>query len=514
MDKRAAIDYITKHLGDREWRIDNLYYIRDRDGNKVKFVRNESQLKFWNEMWFLNIILKDRQRGFSTLIAIFILDACLFNSGTAAGIVDITLPDAKKKLGKIRFAYEHLPSFIKSAIPLKTDAREALEWHNDSSVYAATSHRGGTLQILHISEMGKIAVRFPDRARETRTGAMNTVKHGNFIFTESTAEGNAGEFYEDCQVAQKSMAAGNKLTELDFKFHFFAWWMGSENEMDPDGVFISGEDEKYFTQLEEKIGVKLTERKKAWWSKKKAQQKDDMLREFPGTPEEAFEAAIEGIYLSKQLNFLNKHHRITEIPFDPRYPLNTGWDYGLSDTMTIWVHQRVEFVDRVIGYLAGEDDDVLYYWAELNRRYEGSWGNHFLPHDFGHRRGGTAKDSASPPKTLEMILREAGMHNTRIIPRIDSKQTAIAEVRGWLPTAYFDRRGCELGLKCLQNFRREWDEVNGCWKDRPRHDWAMHGYDGLETLVRGLNAYGVKGKIGEDPPSYYNELPPPSNWRA
>ena len=81
---------LKERLKDREWRIDNLYYIKNKDGNKVKFFRNPSQKKFWNEMWYNNIILKDRQRGFSTLIALFIYDSCLFNSNIQAGIIDPT----------------------------------------------------------------------------------------------------------------------------------------------------------------------------------------------------------------------------------------------------------------------------------------------------------------------------------------------------------------------------------------------------------------------------------------
>ena len=85
------------------------------------------------------------------------------------------------------------------------------------------------------------------------------------------------------------------------------------------------------------------------------------------------------------------------------------------------------------------------------------------------------------------------MRNSMIIPRIDDKRASINEVRLWLPKATIHREECEMGIKCLMNFRREWDEVMGCFKERPRHDWAMHGYDGLETLVRGLNAFGTAG---------------------
>lgn len=481
-------------LQDPDWRINNLYHIRDKDGVQVLFKLNDSQQAVWDNLWHLNIILKDRQRGFSTFIAIYILDRCLFSEGLQCGIIDITLDDAKLKLDKIRFAYDNLPDEVKAMCPRTEDKKESIAWLNGSAVRVGTSHRGGTLQILHISEMGKIAARFPDRAREIRTGALNTLKPGNYIFNESTAEGAAGEFYEDCQQGMKLKADGANLTKLDYRFHFFGWWMGDENRLNPDGIYISHDHVKYFEALEQELKIEIDDWQRAWYVKKELQQRDDMKREYPGTPEEAFEAAIEGAYLQKQINGLRKAKQITTFPVDPGYSLNTGWDYGIGDHMTIWIHQRVQFHERLVGYLAGTDDDVLYYWRQLQEMYENPWGYHFLPHDFGHRRGGTAKDHSSPPRTLQDILKEAGMRNTKIIPRADDKRATINEVRLWLPKATIHAEHCEKGIKCLMNFRREWDDIMGCFKERPRHDWAQHGYDGLESLVRGLNAFGTAGK--------------------
>src|SRR5690554_5509356 len=106
MTARAAVSRkALERFVDREWRLDNLYFIQDEAGRKIRFQRNEAQRAFWGELWYLNVVLKARQLGFSTFIAIMILDACLFNSNTSAGIVDATIDDAKLKLDKIRFAY-------------------------------------------------------------------------------------------------------------------------------------------------------------------------------------------------------------------------------------------------------------------------------------------------------------------------------------------------------------------------------------------------------------------------
>lgn len=518
-----AFDYngIADLVQDPEWRINNLYHIRDKDGNLIQFVLNDSQRYVWKNIWYSNVILKDRQRGFSTFIAIYILDCCLFNDGLQAGIIDITLDDAKLKLDKIRLAYDHLPDDLKEVIPRIEDKKESIRWWNGSAVRVGTSHRGGTLQLLHISEMGKIAARFPERAREIRTGALNTLKAGNIIWNESTAEGAAGEFYDDCQAAM--LAATEQLTPLDYRFFFFGWWMGTENRLNPDGVYISVEFERYFTELEGMIKaelgreIKLDNWQKAWYVKKEAQQRGDMKREYPGTPSEAFEAAIEGAYLQGVLSKIRKKGQIATFPIDPEFSLNTGWDYGIGDHMTIWIHQRVQFEERLVGYIAGTDEDVLYYWRLLQDTYANPWGYHFVPHDFGHRRGGTAKDASSPPRTLEDILKEAGMRNVQVIPRADDKRATINEVRLWLPKAMIHKRECEEGLKCLMSYRREWDDTMGAWKERPRHDWASHGYDGLETLVRGLNAFGTAGKgtsiEDQERAGYVTKRRPPPNWR-
>ena len=512
---RQATEALRKRLGDIEWRLDNLYFIKNKFGRVVKFKRNRSQLALWKNRHFLNLILKDRQRGFSTFIAILILDTCLFSAQQECGIIDITLPDGKKKLAKIRFAYERLPGSIKEAIPLKTDAKETLEFANGSTIYVGTSHRGGTLQILHISEAGKISARNPERAREIRTGAMNTIAPGCWIFNESTAEGCGGEYYDDCQTAMELQRSGDKLTDLDYKFIFFGWWMGSYNEMDPEGVNITRDEHKYFDELEKTLEIEIGPRKRAWYVKKAAQQKGDMHREYPSTPEEAFRASIDGAYLARQMEGLEIAGQIGVVPYDPAVPVNTGWDFGLRDTMAMWLHQRVAMQHRIIGYIQGTDQDVLYYWRNL-QQLPYIYGKHFLPHDGDTRRIGTAKHGTAPPRTIEEILNDAGMRNTEVVPRINEKYTAIQEVRQFLPKVFFDEKGCHCektninGIDCLKNYKREWDDKLGTWKNKPRHDWAAHGYDAFETLVRGLGIYGDEvdgGKI-------VTHLPPPPDWRA
>jgi len=230
---------IQDNVADQKWRLNNLYKIKNAKGIIVPFKMKPSQEELWDNRHYLNIILKDRQRGFSTFIAILILDTSFFNSHQECGIIDITLDDAEKKLAKIQLAYNLLPEELKETNRLVTENKGNLEFENGSMIYVGTSHRGGTLQILHISELGKISARTPDKAREIRTGAMNTLTEGCFIFIESTAEGAMGDFYNFWQDAMKIKRNHGHLTWLDFKPFFFGWWMydgeDSRNEMNPYG---------------------------------------------------------------------------------------------------------------------------------------------------------------------------------------------------------------------------------------------------------------------------------------
>ena len=93
--------------------------------------------------------------------------------------------------------------------------------------------RSGTLQYLHISEYGQLCAKFPDKAREVRTGALNTVQAGQIVFIESTAEGREGHFYDLCEEAQAKQRMGTPLTPLDFKFNFFPWFRCPDYAIEP-----------------------------------------------------------------------------------------------------------------------------------------------------------------------------------------------------------------------------------------------------------------------------------------
>ena len=82
---------MIRQLSDPQWRIRNIYSIKDKEGRIIKFVPNEAQEQLLQSISRLNVILKARQRGFSTLIQLMGLDTCLFNENQSAGIISSNL---------------------------------------------------------------------------------------------------------------------------------------------------------------------------------------------------------------------------------------------------------------------------------------------------------------------------------------------------------------------------------------------------------------------------------------
>ena len=91
-------------LSSQLWRLEHLYWIENKAGQLQRFSLNRAQRRLHERLWYRNDILKARQLGISTYVAMLMLDMSLFRSNFHCGIIDKSLPDAQQKLAKLRFA--------------------------------------------------------------------------------------------------------------------------------------------------------------------------------------------------------------------------------------------------------------------------------------------------------------------------------------------------------------------------------------------------------------------------
>ena len=482
-----------RRLSDPWWRLNNLYFIKDKSGKVVRFKPNWAQYALYTGMWYLNIILKARQLGMTTFIQIFMLDRCLFNDNVNAGVVAHNREDAEAFFAdKIKFAYDHLPDDLKKQRKNTADTKNSLEFSNGSKIRVGTSLRSGTYQYVHVSEFGKMCAKYPDKAEEVITGTLNTVEAGQFIFIESTAEGPFGDFFNMCQEAEKlaeQIELGNtELTQMDYKFWFFPWWKHPDYQL-AEEVEIPEKLEVYFRELRTEHGIELTPYQKAWYVKKHRTQKEKMKQEYPSTPAEAFERSNQVSILGKVLRAATREGRICELPIVRSAPVNTFWDLGRDDFTSIWFHQYVAPWHHFLYYFQDRLEDLVYYVTvlqELKEEYKWFYGAHYLPHDVE-----VTDLSSMGSLSRRQILNNAGLSNIIVVPKIKVLNDGIAQLRDKFPEAKFDKEGCAKGIEGLEGYEWSWDDLNKIARKVPRPGWQNHPADALRQWSQ---AYRGPGK--------------------
>ena len=377
--QNLAINELEQRLSDQRWRLNNLYQIKDKKGHMVPFRFNWAQERLYNEMHYLNIILKARQLGCTTFIDLLFLDTCLFNSNKNAGIIAHHQDDAKKIFEeKILIPYQALDPAFQEVIPTDTKSKSELQFANHSYIRVGTSMRSATLQYLHVSEYGITCARFPEKAQEIRTGALNTVQAGQIAFIESTSKGRIGHFPELWDQAYDLHKRMKKLSQLDWKIFFFPWFEEPEYQIEPEGIVFGARELEYFEQLAAKHNIHLKDRQKAWYVKKWETLGTAIKQEYPSTAQEAWEGG------GQLLNWNPLYHEVEDGPWPPpqNAPITMGFDYGFSRPFAIgwyWIDYDglMRLAREWYGYNGNPNEGIRLTPSEIAegiKRKEEEWG--------------------------------------------------------------------------------------------------------------------------------------------
>jgi len=466
---------------DKKQRLQNLYYITDKNGREIPFTLNWAQKELCDKLWHQMLVLKARQLGVTTFFAINFLDDCFWMENMASGIIAHRKEDAEdifKK--KVKFAYDRMPSWTRTFNSATNDRSGELAFKNGSSYRVSTGFRSGTYQRLLVSEFGKICAKSPDVAKEIVTGSLNTVSRDQIIVIESTAEGREGYFYDFSREAERLAVAGTELSPMQQRFFFFPWYDESGYRESNDGVTVTKETNEYLDQIEIERQRKIDEEQRRWYEMKLKMLGDAMKQEYPSTPKEAFESANEGLYYGAQLAKLRANNAICRVPYNDGDVVHTAWDIGLDDFTSIWCFQ----VNRggnvnLINFYENWDEGASHYADWLNKQ-KYRWGRHIFPHDAMKRDAGaktTYLDHLRPLLEGKYIVLD--------IKECD-KFDGIQSVRSMLSRCCFDEEKCSKGIKHLEAYKKVWDDRLGCYKNTPLHDEHSHASDAFRYLAVGL----------------------------
>ena len=199
-----------------------------------------------------------------------------------------------------------------------------------------------------------------------------------------------------------------------------------------------------------------------------------------------FTAAILGSFYGHIIVRMKEKGQITDLQYDPRYPVETFWDIGVGDKTTIWFRQKIGGKYHYIDYYEMHGKGVDHYKAMLDakEKYDGSkteiddgeiirgegyrYGRHMWPHDgkvqeFG---SGQSRQEVARSKGLRVFIQP----KQRVEDRIEAS-------RNRLKISYFDETKCARGIECLYNYQKEYDSKLMVFKKTPKHDWSSHGAD-------------------------------------
>lgn len=516
LSDREVVEGLAERFRDQWFRLNHLYWIKgksDKGDKLVRFRPNWAQESLYRGMHNRNEVLKGRQIGISTFMAIYLLDESLFSSNFMGGVIDAKTAAAKEKLAKMRLAWTYLDYVPPGAGPVEravaafgaalkarrgvkgkpvVDNKTEIGFSNGSKVSVDTSFRGGTLNVLHVSELAKISTERPIDAGEIVAGGFEAVPINGRIVVESTHEGGRkGENYALVKLAMES-AGKAELSPLDWRFHFFSWVDHEEYQVPMREYRFKESTVEYFEELKVKYGVVCTEAQMAFWEGKEADKGYRVRQEYPTVPEEALEGIGELSVYGNVFARIRQEGRVGCRFVTDRYaPVYAVWDFGVADCTAVVFVQPLAGESRFLWGYQAHYMPLDHYFGVV-RAFEEEQGvkveAHLLPHDARNR-------NESLVSRVDHFRADPRMARAIVVPRCDDVTGSVNRVRTFLPsTRWHERCGDELPngmlgvLACMENYH--YKMRNSLVID---HDEYSHLADACRMYVEAAEAGLVAG---------------------
>lgn len=179
-------------------------------------------------------------------------------------------------------------------------------------------------------------------------------------------------------------------------------------------------------------------------------------------------AAIKGAYYGKLLEQAIAEGRVGKVPYDPALPVFDVWDLGKGPRMSVGMFQRFGRSVQMIDYHQGVESDGLPQVIAALQQRPYVWGKHFAPHDIKATDIGTGKTRLETARLLGWPFTE--VPNIGVDNRINAGKLLF-------PRLWVDEQRCQVFLDAIGQYRQEWDDKRGMFRDQPLHDWTSHPAD-------------------------------------
>lgn len=250
-----------------------------------------------------------------------------------------------------------------------------------------------------------------------------------------------------------------------------------------------------------------------WFNDVLQEEKDNDYANDPEMAEHVwgggYEIITEGAYYARIIAEIEKKGQIGYFPYNPNYPVYTGWDLGIDDYTAIWFIQIIDQKAYVIDYFESSNlgaEEVLNealpeynqdipvaatQMFEIGRDDPFNYQMHFFPHDIGMREWGAGG------KTRVQTIMGLGVPLAKIHRGVAvNPQERINASRQLLPVTYFNQsKRVMVGLSRLRRYSRKKNDALGTYLG-PLKDGNDHGADAFGEFA--INC-GIKPELVQAP---------------
>lgn len=311
------------------------------------------------------LILKGRQQGCSTYVEARFYWKVTHHKGVRAFILT-HLEDATRNIFQImRRFHEYCPFPVRPHVGRAND-RELVFDRLDSGYHVGTAKsqgvgRSNTLQYFHGSEVAYWA-----NADEHMSGVLQAVPDmaGTEIILESTSAGAYGLFYNLCEEARKKRS--------EYQLIFVPWfWQTEYRKTPPAGFELTAEEREY----QKAFGL---DEEQIYWRRCKIYEIGNVWtfrREYPATPEEAFQADRPGALWTRDV--IHRNRRCAE-------DLPNLRRIVVAVDPAVTAHRNSDETGIIVAGLG--DDDHGYVLEDLSGKYTpAEWASVVVEAYYRHR---------------------------------------------------------------------------------------------------------------------------------
>ena len=196
----------------------------------------------------------------------------------------------------------------------------------------------------------------------------------------------------------------------------------------------------------------------------------------------SFDVGAIGAYYAREIEQARQDGRITKLPINRDIPVNMRFDLGVNDSFTISFSQPDWMFTNFINYYEDNGKTLEHYFYTIDDWFKRNWCKMwqiYLPHDANQKwhsflvSGTTIIEKFEQKYPWKIVL----------IPNKVSINDGIQEVRKQFPTWRFDSETCVQLIRCIENYKKDYDDVKKIFRDQPRHDWASHGADNIRYVA-------------------------------